>query len=204
MSARAEPGLSLVAVVLLIGLCQASLGQDYDLAGPDLTPPATLVSSGVTLYQNVRIFDGTSTELSTPSNVLVRGNTIERISVSPINVDTDTNVRVIAGDGRVLMPGLIDAHWHAFMAAIPQMLMMTADPSYLHLLAARQAKATLMRGFTTVRATLAVPSSDSNAPSTKASYLVRAFIPRALSSHKPQAMETFASASRSRVRWVAR
>ena len=151
MSARAELRLSLVSVVLLIGFCQATLAQDYDLAGPDLTPPATLVSSGVTLYQNVRIFDGKSTELSPPSNVLVRGNTIERIAVSPITVDTNSNVRVIAGDGRVLMPGLIDAHWHAFMAAIPQMLMMTAEPSYLHLLAARQAKATLMRGFTTVR-----------------------------------------------------
>src|SRR6202022_509055 len=54
-------------------------------------------------------------------------------------------------DGRVLMPGLIDAHWHAFMAATPQILAMTADPNYLHLLAARQAQATLMRGFTTVR-----------------------------------------------------
>jgi imidazolonepropionase-like amidohydrolase len=49
------------------------------------------------------------------------------------------------------MPGLIDAHWHAFMAATPQTLLMTADVSYLHLLAARQAQATLMRGFTTVR-----------------------------------------------------
>ena len=49
------------------------------------------------------------------------------------------------------MPGLIDAHWHAFMASVPQMLLLTADPSYLQLLAARQAEATLMRGFTTVR-----------------------------------------------------
>ena len=71
--------------------------------------------------------------------------------MNPITVDTNSNVRVIAGNGRVLMPGLIDAHWHAFMAATPQMLLMTADPSYLHLLAARQAEATLMRGFTTVR-----------------------------------------------------
>src|SRR5215831_363704 len=52
--------------------------------------------------------------------------------------------------GGVLMPGLIDAHWHAFMAATPQLVLMTADPSYLHLLAARQAEATLMRGFTTI------------------------------------------------------
>jgi imidazolonepropionase-like amidohydrolase len=49
------------------------------------------------------------------------------------------------------MPGLIDAHWHTIMAATPQMLLMTADPNYLQLLAARQAEATLMRGFTTVR-----------------------------------------------------
>ena len=71
--------------------------------------------------------------------------------MNPITVEANTNVHVIAANGRVLMPGLIDAHWHAFMAATPQMLLMTADPSYLHLLAARQAEATLMRGFTTVR-----------------------------------------------------
>jgi imidazolonepropionase-like amidohydrolase len=142
---------SLALATLSIGLCQASLAQDYDLVAPGSEPPATLVSNGVTLFQNVRIFDGKSATLSAPSNVLVRGNTIERISASPIPVDTDRNVRVIAADGRVLMPGLIDAHWHAFMAAIPQMVLMTADPSYLHLLAARQAEATLMRGFTTVR-----------------------------------------------------
>jgi imidazolonepropionase-like amidohydrolase len=80
-----------------------------------------------------------------------RGNIIERISASPITVDAIPNVRIIAVNGRVLMPGLIDAHWHAFMAATPQMLLMTADPSYLHLLAARQAEATLMRGFITIR-----------------------------------------------------
>ena len=58
--------------------------------------------------------------------MLVSGNTIERISASPITVDTETTV--IAANGRVLMPGLIDAHWHAFMAATPQPLLMTADP----------------------------------------------------------------------------
>ena len=99
----------------------------------------------------MRIFDGKRATLSAPSNVLVRGNTIERISAGPITVDTNANVQVIAGNGRVLMPGLIDAHWHVFMAATPQLLLMTADVSYLHLLAARQAEATLMRGFTTVR-----------------------------------------------------
>ena len=142
---------SLVLAALLVGLCQTSLAQDYLLAAPDSTPRATPVGGGVTLFQNVRIFDGKSAALSAPSNVLVRGNIIERISASPISVDPNTNVRVIAAEGRVLIPGLIDAHWHAFMAATPLMLLMTADPPYLHLLAARQAEATLMRGFTTVR-----------------------------------------------------
>ena len=143
--------LSLMLMALIVGLCQASLAQDYDFEAPGLAPPTTPVSGGVTLFQNVRIFDGKNGALSTPSSVLVRGDTIERISASPNTVDRNGNVRVIAGDGRVLMPGLIDAHWHAFMAATPQILLLTADPSYLQLLAARQAEATLMRGFTTVR-----------------------------------------------------
>ncbi|HSS15948.1 MAG TPA: amidohydrolase family protein, partial [Candidatus Dormibacteraeota bacterium] len=143
----------LVLLALLLGVCRASLGQgDANLEAPGLAPfPTTLAAGNITLFQNVRIFDGKTAVLSAPSNVLVRDNKIERISLDPIAVDTNANVRVIPGNGRVLMPGLIDAHWHVFMAATPQTLLMTADVSYLHLLAARQAEATLMRGFTTVR-----------------------------------------------------
>jgi imidazolonepropionase-like amidohydrolase len=148
---RLCPSLVLAAA-LLLGLFRASLGQgDADLEAPGTAPFPTTLAHGATLFQNVRIFDGKTAALSVPSNVLVRGNTIERISASPITVETNANVRVIGANGRVLMPGLIDAHWHAFMAATPQMLLMTADSSYLQLLAARQAEATLMRGFTTVR-----------------------------------------------------
>ena len=100
----------LVLAVVLVGLCRASLGQgDADLEAPGLAPfPATL-ARGATLFQNVRIFDGKSAALSPSSNVLVRGNTIDRISADPISVEGNT-VLVIEADGRVLMPGLIDAH----------------------------------------------------------------------------------------------
>ena len=81
---------SLVWAALFVGLGQASLGQDYEFAAPGVAPPATLVSGGATLFQNVRIFDGKTAALSTPSNVLVRGHTIARISASPITVDTET------------------------------------------------------------------------------------------------------------------
>lgn len=118
------------------------LGTGLSTGAPAQTPPATL-------FENVRVFDGRSAALSGPSNVLVRGNVIERISTAPIA--REPNANVIAGAGRTLMPGLIDAHWHSFMAGTAQPLLLSANPSYLHLLAARQAEATLMRGFTTVR-----------------------------------------------------
>ena len=143
---------SLVLTALLVGLCQASLAQDFDLSAPGAVPAPVLVSGGpTTLFQNVRIFDGKSATLSAPSNVLVRNHVIERISASPIAVDTNANVTVVAANGHVLMPGLIDAHWHSFMAGTPQMLLMTASSDYLLLLAARQSETTLMQGFTTVR-----------------------------------------------------
>ena len=104
-----------------------------------------------TLFVEVRVFDGKGGTLSVPTNVLVQGNTIKRILASRIDVSRFTNVTLVNGGGRVLMPGLIDAHWHAFMASAPQAVLMTADPAYLSLLAARQAEATLMRGFTTIR-----------------------------------------------------
>lgn len=59
----------------------------------------------MTLFENVRIFDGVGDRLSPPSSVLVRGNTIERISTDPIPVDRSARTRIIQGDGRTLMRG---------------------------------------------------------------------------------------------------
>src|SRR3984893_6479083 len=121
---------SLASAALLVGLCGASLAQgDADLEAPGLPGFAATLASGATLFQNVRIFDGKSATLSAPSNVLVKDNTIARISVSPIPLEANANVLVIRADGRVLLPGLIDAHWHAFMAATPHMRAMTGASS---------------------------------------------------------------------------
>jgi imidazolonepropionase-like amidohydrolase len=102
-----------------------------------------------TLFTNVRIFDGKSGALLAPSNVLVKGNKIERISASPIASDPST--AVIAGGGRTLMPGLIDAHWHTMLVRPNPVQAMTNDVGYTTLVAAAEATDTLMRGFTTVR-----------------------------------------------------
>lgn len=100
------------------------------------------------LFRNVRVFDGKSGVVSGPRNVLVRGKVIERISADAI---ADPDAQVIDGNGRVLMPGLIDMHWHSMLVGptIPQL--MSGDQRYLSLLAGVEAEKTLMRGFTTVR-----------------------------------------------------
>ena len=104
-----------------------------------------------TLFQNVRIFDGKSGALSPPSNVLVRGNRIERISAAATVTDRPAETTVIDGGGRTLMPGLIDAHWHAMLVRPTPAQALTWDLGYTNLVASAEATDTLMRGFTTVR-----------------------------------------------------
>ena len=49
------------------------------------------------------------------------------------------------------MPGLIDAHWHTTMAGVPLQTVLLAPFAYTMIAAGREAGATLMRGFTSVR-----------------------------------------------------
>jgi imidazolonepropionase-like amidohydrolase len=111
------------------------------------TPP----EGAVTIFENVRIFDGRSGTLAPAANVLVRGNQIERISTTRIPTDGSATTVLIEGGGRTLMPGLIDMHWHTMMVRPTPALLLTADIGYLNLMAGAEATATLMRGFTTVR-----------------------------------------------------
>src|SRR3984957_19493625 len=105
--------------------------------------------AGATLFENVRIFDGNGVSLSAPSNVLIKGNIIERISTEPIAAEP--GVTVIAGNGRTLMPGLIDAHWHAMLIRPDPVQAITGDAGYNNIAAGVEATDTLTRGFTTAR-----------------------------------------------------
>ena len=49
------------------------------------------------------------------------------------------------------MPGLIDAPTHIMFSSLPQAALLTSDISFVTLAAAREAEATLMRGFTSIR-----------------------------------------------------
>ncbi|KUM54265.1 metal-dependent hydrolase family protein [Rheinheimera sp. EpRS3] len=101
------------------------------------------------LLRDVRIFDGKSNKLSAPSNVLLSGNLIAQISTETITAEAGTSV--IDAGGRTLMPGLIDAHFHMMMTATPLHVALNGPEGYVNLVAAREAKNALLRGFTSVR-----------------------------------------------------
>ena len=100
-------------------------------------------------FANARLFDGKADGLLQGLRVVVDGDTIR--AVEPAEAPLGPDARIIDCGGRVLMPGLIDAHWHAMLASLPLTVLMTADIGYITLVAADEAKKTLMRGFTSVR-----------------------------------------------------
>ena len=105
-----------------------------------------------TLFENVRIFNGTSAQLSAPSNVLVVDHKIQKISTTSIPAPADAITR-INGNGHTLMPGLIDDHVHLFMAALPPEVLLSPNTSIetLNKTAETTATGMLLRGFTSVR-----------------------------------------------------
>ena len=121
----------------------ASLGLARP-AGAQAAPPTPPI-----LFRNFLLFDGTSTALRGGLGLLVEGNRIKLIATG--EMAPPDGARVIDCGGRVMMPGLIDAHWHTIFAALPVPVLLSADIGYIYLAAAAQAERTLMRGFTTVR-----------------------------------------------------
>ncbi len=105
-------------------------------------------TKSVILIENVRIFDGVNEKL-TNGNVLIENNLIRRVSRSSIDAPSDATI--IDGGGRVLIPGLIDAHWHTMFNFWPLSRALNADLGIASIMASLKAKETLLRGFTTVR-----------------------------------------------------
>ena len=117
---------------------------------PVARPPATINAKQptATLFKNVKVFDGKSDKLTASTSVLVVGNKIEKIGG---DIAAPEKATVIDGVGRTLMPGLIDAHWHAMLVRPTPAEAVTWDIGYANLVAGAEAMDTLLRGFTTVR-----------------------------------------------------
>lgn len=138
-------GVEITRRATLLGLA-SSLASVADAraqqAARSAKPPGPVV------INNVAIFDGIEGQLK-PGNVLVSDRKIGRISSGAITAPPGATV--IDGRGRVLMPGLTDAHWHMVMAPNTMEDIEQADAGLMYANAVAEARRTLMRGFTTIR-----------------------------------------------------
>lgn len=99
------------------------------------------------VFQSARIFDGDSEKLRDGAGIVVEDGVIREISGRPAAGDAD----VVDCGGRVLMPGLIDAHVHVYAAGLNIVRIAQSPMSYLAHYAAQFLRTSLDRGFTTVR-----------------------------------------------------
>src|SRR6201985_2369131 len=95
------------------------------------------------------LYDGKSNTLRGGLSLIVEGGRIKAVATG----DTvgPEGSRTIDCGRRIVMPGLIDAHWHSIFAALPISTLLSAEIGYIFLAASAEAERTLMRGFTTVR-----------------------------------------------------
>jgi imidazolonepropionase-like amidohydrolase len=100
------------------------------------------------LFRNARVFDGHSEVLREGVDVLVAGGLIRRIAPP---AQTNEPVDVVDCSGCVLMLDLIDAHVHVYAAGLNFTRIAQSPFSYLAHFAARFMRASLDRGFTTLR-----------------------------------------------------
>lgn len=100
------------------------------------------------LIKNVNIFNGVENKII-QGNILIEGELIKTISTA--DIPSEANTRTIDGQGKFVIPGLIDAHVHLMFESIPKTQALLADYGMLNLIAAKAAEKQLLRGFTTVR-----------------------------------------------------
>ncbi|ALM86821.1 hydrolase [Bordetella sp. N] len=104
---------------------------------------------GPVIFSNLKLYDGKAAQLRDGMFLVVEGTTIAQVGEG--QPPTRERARVIDCGGRVVMPGLIDMHWHALLAALPIQTILQAEMAFVHIAAATEARNTLLRGFTTIR-----------------------------------------------------
>src|SRR5438128_7257710 len=100
------------------------------------------------VLKHCTLWDGTSPEVREDMHVLVEGERIREISERAISAP---QAQVIDCQGKMLMPGLIDAHVHLIATSL-NLGQLAQEPVSLTMARARHiAERMLQRGFTTVR-----------------------------------------------------
>lgn len=97
---------------------------------------------------NARPFDAAAGVVGPLSRIVVEGERIVAVSAEPIQVD---DARVIDAGGRVVLPGLIDAHVHVVATSHDLVGLAQQPPSLVTAQSSRILREMLDRGFTSVR-----------------------------------------------------
>ena len=98
---------------------------------------------------NALIFDGESSEL-VEGSIRIENGHIQEIG-SSLSKSVGNIGRVIDARGRVVIPGFIDNHFHAYGISLDMLKLEGSPRSYVALKAKKRLESALRRGFTTVR-----------------------------------------------------
>jgi imidazolonepropionase-like amidohydrolase len=101
------------------------------------------------VLQNARVFDGVSAECREGMSVRIEAGMIREVTEGAIAIPPEA--LVIDVGGRTLMPGLIDAHVHAYFSDVNWQRTDSAGEAYRTAHAVRMLEFALKCGFTTVR-----------------------------------------------------
>lgn len=99
---------------------------------------------------NVRVFDSVTGELR-DGPVGIAGGVIEAVGPDVMAEEPGADRAVLDGQGGTVIPGLIDAHFHAYGISLDVRSLEFRPMSYVALAATRRLSRALRRGFTTVR-----------------------------------------------------
>ena len=100
------------------------------------------------LIRNANVFDSVSGRLLPNQQIVISGGRIEEVTGEPLQMD---DARVIDAGGRVVLPGLIDAHVHVVAASHDLTALALQPPSLVTAQSSAILRGMLMRGFTSVR-----------------------------------------------------
>jgi len=101
------------------------------------------------LIRNATVFDSVTGRLRPGCQIVIEGDRFAAVSEEPLQVD-DVALSIDAG-GRVVVPGLIDAHVHVVAASHDLVGLALQPPSLVTAQSSEILRGMLQRGFTTVR-----------------------------------------------------
>ncbi len=107
------------------------------------------VAAGPVVLRDVRVLDGIG-DRPRPGHVVTEGTKIKTVGDGE-PPPAGEGATVVDGRGMTLIPGLTDAHVHLILAGATQAELMLGGAGLGYLKGAAEARAMLMRGFTTVR-----------------------------------------------------